>query len=251
MHAILSGPTNKDPWSLGGEDKRQLAPGLMGADLSSIRIGYIARATNPRVAADVAANTQKSLAALADMGAEIEDVTAEVDWIEQPGRVMYQSNFAVFCQPYLAQWQNQMDPVVLAFMERGGKFSLADLRNAQYARTRLFRAIQSLFDRYDMLITPTLTRTALPADFDAANDEVVVDGEKCGITRQGWSSYVYPFNLTGHPALSIPSGFGTDGLPTGVQIIGPWGSDTNVFRIGALLEQAHPWAQHRPPHTEQ
>ena len=57
---------------------------------------------------------------------------------------------------------------------------------------------------------------------------------KCGITRQGWTSYQYPFNLTGHPALAVPSGFGTDGLPTSVQIVGKWGAETDVLRLGAL-----------------
>ena len=91
------------------------------------------------------------------------------------------------------------------------------------------------------------TRTALPVGFDAANDEVEVDGVKCGITRQGWTSPQYPFNLTGHPALSLPSGFGADGLPTAVQIVGRWGAEVDVLRLGALLERARPWAQHRPP----
>ena len=118
---------------------------------------------------------------------------------------------------------------------------------AWFSRTRLFRAVQGLLERYDALVTPTLTRTALPADFDAAHDEVEIDGETCGITRQGWSAYVYPFNLTGHPALTVPSGFAADGLATGVQIVGRWGADLDVLRLGALLEAARPWNARRPP----
>jgi aspartyl-tRNA(Asn)/glutamyl-tRNA(Gln) amidotransferase subunit A len=140
-----------------------------------------------------------------------------------------------------------MDPVTLAFMQRGAGFSLTEFRNAQFARTRLWRAVQALLERYDALVMPTLTRTALPVGFDAANDEVEIDGQRCGITRQGWTSYLYPFNLTGHPALTVPSGFGADGLPTAVQVVGRWGADTDVFRLGAVLEGARPWARHRPP----
>jgi Asp-tRNA(Asn)/Glu-tRNA(Gln) amidotransferase A subunit family amidase len=140
-----------------------------------------------------------------------------------------------------------MDPVLLAFMERGAAFTLREFREAQFARTRLFRAIQSLFERFDVLVTPTLTRTALPADFDAADGQIEIEGEPCGITRQGWSSYMYPFNLTGHPALTVPSGFADDGLPTGLQLVGPWGADMALLRLGALLEQDRPWSQHRPP----
>jgi aspartyl-tRNA(Asn)/glutamyl-tRNA(Gln) amidotransferase subunit A len=246
MHSILLGPSEKDPWSLGGDGQRPLSPSLSGKDLSGVRIGYIELTANPRIAADVRVNTRACLAAWQEMGAVVEEIADKIDWIEFEGRVLYQANFAVFCAQYLPKWQNRMDPVTLAFMERGAKFTLADFRNAQYARTALFRRIQSLFERYDFLVTPTNSRTALDVTHDAANDEVVVDGVKCGITRQGWTSYQYPFNLTGHPAMAVPSGFGNDKLPTSVQIVGKWGCETDVLRLGALLEEARPWAQHRP-----
>ena len=247
MHSVLVGPSDKDPWSLSGPSQQPLSPKLAGRDLSGVRIGYIELTANPRIAADVRANTRASLAAWEAMGAVVEEVTEKIDWIEYEGRVLYQANFAVFCAQYLPKWQNQMDPVTLAFMDRGAKFSLADFRNAQFARTALFRKIQSLLARYDFLVTPTNARTALDVTHDAANDEVIIDGVKCGITRQGWTSYQYPFNLTGHPALALPSGFGTDGLPTSVQIVGKWGAETDVLRLGALLEDSQPWAQNRPP----
>jgi aspartyl-tRNA(Asn)/glutamyl-tRNA(Gln) amidotransferase subunit A len=246
MHSILSGPSPSDPWSLAGKDQGRLSPMLIGEDLWGLRVGYIPRATNQKVDRDVEANTEATLNALAEMGAMVDEVTDEIDWIELPGRIMYQGNFAVACAQFLPEWHNKMDPVLLAFMERGRAFTMTQLREAQYARTRLFRAIQALLERYDLLVTPTLTRTALPVGFDAAHDEVEIDGEKCGITRQGWTSYVYPFNLTGHPALTVPSGFAADGLPTGVQLVGRWGVDLDVLRIGALLERARPWASRRP-----
>ena len=246
MHDVLKGPTEKDPWTLSGGVQHPLSPKLAGEDLSGIRIGYIELTANPRIASDVRSNTREALAAWEEMGAGVEEVTEKIDWIEYEGRVLYQANFSVFCAQYLPQWQNQMDPVTLAFMERGARFTLADFRTAQFARTALFRKIQSLLERYDFLVTPTNARTALDVTHDAANDDVVIDGVKCGITRQGWTSYQYPFNLTGHPALALPSGFGTDGLPTSVQIVGRWGHETDVLRLGALLERARPWAQHQP-----
>ncbi len=247
MHSTLVGASNKDPWTLGSAVQHPVSPKLAGEDLSGVRIGYIELCANPRLAGDVRRNTRASLDSWAAMGAEVEEVTEKIDWIEYEGRVLYQANFAVFCAQYLPKFQNQMDPVTLAFMERGAKFTLADFRTAQFARGALFRKIQTLFDRYDFIVTPTNARTALDVTHDAANDEVIIDGHKCGITRQGWTSYQYPFNLTGHPALAVPSGFGDDRMPTSVQIVGKWGCDNDVFRLGALLERARPWAQHRPP----
>jgi aspartyl-tRNA(Asn)/glutamyl-tRNA(Gln) amidotransferase subunit A len=247
MLGAIAGPSPRDPWSLNAPPVTALSAGLIGGDLSGLRIGFIERAANPRLDRDMEANTRASLDALAAMGAEVEPVTESIDWIEFPGRVMYQGNFAVAMAKHLPEWRDRMDPVLLAFMERGEGFNLAQFRQAQYVRTGLFRAVQGLLERYDVLVSPTLTRTALPADFDAANDEVEVEGEKSGITRQGWSAYVYPFNLTGHPALTVPSGFAADGLPTSVQIVGRWGADLDVLRLGALLEAARPWNGRRPP----
>ncbi len=246
MHVALSGPSGRDPWSLTNREQSRLTAGLIGMDLSSLRIGIVALAANLHVDRDVAANTALSLGALEAQGAVVEPIGTAVDWMELPGRVMYQGNFAVAMEPHRARWENQMDPSLLAFMERGRAFSLTEFREGQYARTRLFRAIQDLLTRFDMLVMPTLTRSALPADFDAAHDQVEIDGGRWGITRQGWTAYVYPFNLTGHPALTVPSGFAADGLPTGVQIVGRWGADMDVLRVGAVLEAVRPWADRRP-----
>ena len=169
-----------------------------------------------------------------------------MDWIEFPGRILYVGNFHAALQDKVAEWGARMDPTLLAFIERGSKFSLLEFRQAQFARTRLLHAVNRLFERFDFLLTPALTRTALPADFDVAWDEVMVDGHACGITRQGWTSYAYPFNLTGHPAAVFPSGFGSDGLPTATQVVGPWWSDDAVLRVGAVLEEDRPWGGVRP-----
>jgi aspartyl-tRNA(Asn)/glutamyl-tRNA(Gln) amidotransferase subunit A len=246
MRAAMIGPDPADPWTHGRAAEPPLSPGLVGRDLHGLRIGVIERTANPRVQREMADNARASLQVLTELGAEAEMAGEDIDWIEQPGRVMYQANYAVAMRRHLPQWSDRMDPSLLAFMERGDGFSLAEFREGQFARTRLFRAIQALFTRFDVLVMPTLSRTALPAGFDAAHDQVEIDGQPCGITRQGWSSYVYPFNLTGHPALTLPSGFDGAGLPTAVQLVGRWGADLDLLRLGAILEEARPWAAKRP-----
>ena len=244
--AALRGPDAGDPWSLNAPPAGRIHPGLLSQDLSGLRIGLIRQMANPRLAADVAANLDRSVAALVARGALVEPVEDVIDWIEYPGRIIYLASFFVAFRGDVATWGDRMDPSLRTYIERGSAFSLAELREAQLARTGLFRAVQALFTRYDFLLSPALTRTAIPADFEAASGQVEVDGEECGITRQGWTSYCYPFNLTGHPAASFPSGWGADGLPTGVQVIGPWWSDESVLRVGAVLEQDLPWGDRRP-----
>ena len=243
MMSAISGADPTDPWSLAAPVPRATR---VGASLHGLRIGYIEKMENRLLSADVAANTRAVLDALTARGAHVEDVTEAIDWIEYEGRVMYQANICIAGTPHLAKWGNQMDPVYLGFMERGRAFTTDDYRKAQLARTRLFRHVQTLFDRYDILVSPTVTRTALPADFEALNGQVIVDGQENGLTRQGMSPYCYPFNLTGHPALALPSGFASDGLPTSVQLIGPWYSDLDLLAVAATVETDLPWAGRKP-----
>jgi aspartyl-tRNA(Asn)/glutamyl-tRNA(Gln) amidotransferase subunit A len=62
-----------------------------------------------------------------------------------------------------------------------------------------------------------------------------------------WSPFTYPFNLTGEPAITVPAGLASDGLPVGLQIVGPRFSEGLVLRAAAAFEEAQPWADRRPP----
>ncbi|TXL69538.1 amidase [Vineibacter terrae] len=247
MQSVMAGPDALDPWTANVAPLGQVAPALLAQDLSGLRIGYLARAGNKAVAADVAANTRAALGVLEGLGAEVEEVTADIDWMAEDQRVLYLCSIANNLGPVVDRFGDRTDPVLRAYVATGKKHDVAAYIRAINARTRLFRAVQGLFDTYDFLVSPTLTRTALAADFNGASGIVDIDGTAVGPVQPHWTGFVYPFNLTGHPALSVPSGWARDGLPTGVQIIGPRHADGNILRLGALLEQALPWAARIPP----
>ena len=246
LNAAIAGPTELDPWTM-RQAPLALAPTLVGERLDGLRVGYLRRMANPEVEPEVVAATERMLALLAGQGAIVEECRDAVDWIEPAGRVMYMGGMAASYGPLEAEWGDRMDPVLRDFIAEGRTYTLVQYRHAQFARTRLFRGVQALFRRYDVLVSPTLPRGALAADFKPGRDQVIVDGHPVATTRLGWSSYVYPFNLTGHPALSVPSGWTSDGLPTGVQLVGRWWADLDLFRVGAILEGLAPWRDRRPP----
>ena len=62
-----------------------------------------------------------------------------------------------------------------------------------------------------------------------------------------WMEVTIPVGLIGLPALAMPAGFGAEGLPMGVQLIGPRGSDARLLAIGAAYHAATEWPQRRPP----
>lgn len=245
MFDALIGPDDSDPWSAGGQP-RPLASRLMAGRLDGVRIGYIEKMANPEIDAQVREATLDALRKLESLGARVEPVTAAVDWIEPAGRILYMGGIWTTTQPLLEKWRDKLDPSLVGFAELGRPHTLADFRNAEFARTGLYRAVQALFDRYDLLVSPTMAATALKAEFDVVKDQVMVNGKPCGLTRQGLNAYQYPFNLTGHPAVSLPNGFDKLGLPIGLQIVGRWRGDWDLLRVSAMFEQAKPWAQHRP-----
>jgi aspartyl-tRNA(Asn)/glutamyl-tRNA(Gln) amidotransferase subunit A len=236
MMDSLAGPSTLDPWSLGAPGNAALMPSLISEDLSGLRIGYLSAMSD--CSADVAANTKASLAALTALGAEVEEAGAGMDWIAGPARLMYLANLNVYFGHHLEKWRDRMDPVLVEWIAAGSKATLVDFRKAQVARSRLYRGVQKLLESYDFLVTPTLPTTAIPAEAGKTVD---------ALFNRGWNAFVYPFNQSGNPALSVPNGFGADGLPTGLQIVGRWWKDNDVLRLGALLERVRPWADRRPP----
>ena len=114
-------------------------------------------------------------------------------------------------------------------------WSGADYQRAMFQRTDLFRRVQRWFETADYLVTPTLSRTALPIEQDLF-EPIKIDGVEVGEVRRNWFPYTMPFNITGHPAVTLNCGFDGDGLPIGLQIVGRFRDDASVLRAAALLE---------------
>ncbi len=93
--------------------------------------------------------------------------------------------------------------------------------------------MQLFFERFDLLLTPTLPLTAFDAGLevpDSARYPRWID----------WAAFSYPFNLTQQPAVTVPCGFAPDGLPIGLQIVGPKYADAVVLRAARAVESALP-----------
>ena len=109
--------------------------------------------------------------------------------------------------------------------------SATDYVKAQRVRTELMAALSKVFEEVDILITPTTARTAPPILPD-----VTTAGESDLTVQDELMRFVVPFNLTGHPALSVPCGYDPQGLPVGLQLVGrPW-EEALLLRVGAALE---------------
>ena len=119
-----------------------------------------------------------------------------------------------------------------------------DLLNAQRGMLQIARDVARFFERYDLWLTPTLAEPPVPlGSFAPAPDNPLA-----GLMRTAtFSPFTAIANITGQPAMSVPLHWNGEGLPIGSQFIGPYGDEATLFRLAAQLEEAHPWAERRPP----
>src|SRR5205085_9855541 len=105
-------------------------------------------------------------------------------------------------------------------------------RDAYQARTRLNEWTQGIFEKYDLLLTPTMPIEAFAAEGPIPE---AVEGEPLG----GWIvAFTAPFNFTGHPAATVRAGFTDSGLPAGLQIVAERHRDDLVLQAANAFEQA-------------
>ncbi len=108
----------------------------------------------------------------------------------------------------------------------------------QATTTRMLR----LWDEVDVLMTPGLAKTAIAAEGGYGKPAPLA------IDISGrFTPFTAPFNVTGQPAIAVPAGIGSDGLPLSVQLVGRHGAEDVLYSLAGQLEEAAPWAQQRPP----
>jgi len=215
-------------------------------DLKGLRIAWRPLLGNIIVASEVRAACERALAAFAELGAIVEPVADDFASTEPIWLILTQSFWNARFRRYVPEFGARMSETLLRQMDNGAGLSAVALQQAMFERTRIFREVQAWFEDYDIVATPTLSRTALAIDHDffAA---IEIDGVPADTVRKAWYPYTLPFNLSGNPAVTLPCGRGADGLPIGLQLVGPHLGDAHLLRAAALFEMARPWAGDRPP----
>jgi amidase len=117
-------------------------------------------------------------------------------------------------------------------------------RLANVPRTDAYRAIEASFDGHDALVTPTLTVSPYGKSLDDGYPTEIDGQSVLGVPTDAMLTWV--FNLTGHPAASVPAGFTDDGLPVGLHVVGRRFAEADVLAVAAALERARPWADAYP-----
>lgn len=231
---VLEGPDGSDPLSL----PRVLdeAGGIgCGRVAWSEKIGFA------QIEPEVLTLVRSALDALTP---NVEVTTVDIDL--SPAELAYSTlvpfKRALEIGHKLDDWAPTMDPEVVAYVRSGQEISIGQLREATDHRTRVFHEVERVLADYDYLITPTLSVPAFPV---GQTTPALIDGVPTASFRD-WFPYTYPFNLSGHPAVSVPAGWTSGGLPVGIQVVGRRFCDRQVLALARLIEEARPWADRRP-----
>lgn len=235
MMQAMAGEDACDPWSIGVPVPDFVGTAVPRGDLRGQRILYCLTPPGRPVSADVAASFKASLDRLASLGAELEEFSGEGFDIEPVWRAINHTVWRTRFARLVAEHGDSLSEAFVKQVSLATDASGVDYQEAMFARTALFRRVQSLLARGHLLAMPTLTRTALPIDQDLFGT-IEIDGAHFASVRPHWFPWTMLFNMTGHPAVSLPSGFGRDGLPIGLQLVGRFRADAELLRVSALFE---------------
>ena len=127
-----------------------------------------------------------------------------------------------------------MKDTVIWNIQRGLALSGRDISVAEAGRTALFHRLREFFERFDFLILPVSQVAPFPLEVEWVRE---INGVRME-TYIDWMATCYAITLTASPAISVPCGFTRDGLPVGLQIMGPYRRDFEVLQIAHAFEQA-------------
>lgn len=202
---------------------------------------------------EIRAATVRAARLLEAMGHQVEEAMPFFDWPPFLAAVndLWTAHLARDCDLIGAALDRAPSPANLQRVTwecyRHGKSRKAeDLLSAIGVFNEVSRRVGTFFCRYDLLLTPTCTRSAV------LHDEF--DMDRADMTAIDWCEHCFslevflvPFNVSGQPAISLPLEQTDDCFPIGLQLVARYGEEATLLRIAAELEQARPWSARRPP----
>jgi Asp-tRNA(Asn)/Glu-tRNA(Gln) amidotransferase A subunit family amidase len=240
MLDVIAGPDERDPLSLPAGEKSYSAGlngGVKGARIAfSVDLGFAV------VAPEIAEITRKAAQAFSEAGAQVEEVQLDCGNPEAAMWVMWRSLYSTIADLVdLERWAPEMTPNLVQIIRDGGRLSARDYLGALASASAFYDKLRLVFEKYEFILSPVLACEPFEIGIEGPTE---INNKPCH-PIVGWL-LTYPFNMTGHPACSIPCGFTRSGLPVGLQIIARRHQDAALLRASAAFESARPWASRRP-----
>jgi aspartyl-tRNA(Asn)/glutamyl-tRNA(Gln) amidotransferase subunit A len=226
----LAEPDRRDPWALEPPASPFRDP---ERGVASLRIAFSPDLGYAHVAPEVAALVARAAARLEELGARVERVDPGFGDPRDAFETMWFAGAARVVADLGEPAPDDLDPGLVRVARRGSAFSAVDYLRAMQVRDAVGQRMNELHAQWDVLVTPTLPIPAFEAGVDVPPGWSDPDWTS-------WTPFTFPFNLTQQPAGSVPCGFTAEGLPVGLQIVGPRHADALVLRVMCAYEEAFP-----------
>jgi len=138
--------------------------------------------------------------------------------------------------------EDEFEPISWRSLQLAKGYSAEQVFAARAAFDQAGRILDEFFGRYDLILSP-VTATTPPKLGELSLDQPYEDFVKAATLA---SPFTAIFNMSGHPAMSVPLHWNAAGLPIGTQFAGPFGGEATLLALAAQLEQAAPWKDRRP-----
>jgi Asp-tRNA(Asn)/Glu-tRNA(Gln) amidotransferase A subunit family amidase len=206
----------------------------MRVDLSTLRVAATADFGFAPTEKHIREVFAERVAKLESLFGRVTEATPDCRGTDESFEVLRAASFLQSHLEKARKTPQMVGPNVLANVEEGLRYSLADYARAAGEQTRIYRGWQRFFEQHDLIVSPAITlsprswRELYPAE---------IDGQPTR-TYYHWLALAYAVTLVGHPAISIPLGRDRAGMPFGLQIVGPRGGDALVMAAAAAIEAA-------------
>jgi aspartyl-tRNA(Asn)/glutamyl-tRNA(Gln) amidotransferase subunit A len=202
-----------------------------GCSIRGLRLGFPENFYFERLDSSVESAVRGVFARAQSLGAAVKPVRVpDIAALNAVGLMIQLAEASAVAEPHL-EHREKFGPDVLALFDQGRLLPATDYLNAQRLRRQMRREFDRLWSEVDCLITPTTPNTA-----PRIGEKTIRLGGRDEDVRLATTRLVRGINVLGLPALSIPCGLGSNGLPIAVQIIGPAFEEALILRIGAALE---------------
>jgi Asp-tRNA(Asn)/Glu-tRNA(Gln) amidotransferase A subunit family amidase len=242
--SVMAGATEEDTLSWPVDVGDPLTAVTRPPEWSSLRIAVSEDLGWAAVEPSVRAAFRAAVAALADDGAQIVEAAPRTPYpVELWNTIALAEGFASE-GPLLEGWGDRLGAGTREIIEAGRDTTARQYLDAQEERGAYARTWAEFFCDYDLLLAPSMPLSAFSVDVESPDR---IDGVPVDPFFDDWCVLALPANLTGQPACAVPTGFDPDGLPVGMQIIGPRWTDARVLAVAAAYERLAPWHQKWPP----
>ncbi len=229
MLDVLAHPDSRDPTAL--PEPTAGAGATLGSGVDGLRIAFSLDLGYVQVDREVAGAVTAAVGVLAELGARVEQVDPGFSDPVEAFHALWFAGAAQSVEHLVDERRALLEPALQEICEQDRKLTALDYLRASAQRTALGILMGRFHERFDLLVTPTMPITAFAAG-------VEVPPGSTALRWTSWTPFSYPFNLTQQPAASVPCGLTSDGLPVGLQLVGPRHGDAAVLAAAKAYQDA-------------